>query len=76
MRRIVQYLALGIDTLQAVRARLAEVMASKADPAATNMMLGGPYYPINLIVGGTLPGIEQLLPRKEEKKEGSTSMAQ
>ncbi|MFP3210839.1 MAG: SPFH domain-containing protein [Thermocladium sp.] len=76
MRRIVQYLALGIDTLQAVRARLAEVMASKADPAATNMMLGVPYYPINLIVGGTLPGIEQLMPRKEEKKEGSTSSAQ
>ena len=64
MRRIIQFTAIGLDPTTAIRARLAEIMAQRSDPAATNMMLGVPYYPINLVIGGTslLPQVQQITP--------------
>ncbi|ABW02225.1 SPFH domain-containing protein [Caldivirga maquilingensis] len=64
MRRIIQFTAIGLDPTTAIRARLAEIMAQRSDPAATNMMLGVPYYPINLVIGGAgvLPQIQQIPP--------------
>jgi membrane protease subunit (stomatin/prohibitin family) len=80
MRRIIQFTAIGLDPTTAIRARLAEVMAQRSDPAATNMMLGVPYYPINLVIGGAgvIPSIQQVPPiqkpevkpeRKREERE-------
>jgi membrane protease subunit (stomatin/prohibitin family) len=80
MRRIIQFTAIGLDPTTAIRARLAEVMAQRSDPAATNMMLGVPYYPINLVIGGAgvIPPIQQVPPiqkpevkpeRKREERE-------
>jgi len=80
MRRIIQFTAIGLDPTTAIRARLAEVMAQRSDPAATNMMLGVPYYPINLVIGGAgvIPSIQQVPPiqkpevkpeRKREEQE-------
>ena len=75
MRRIIQFTAIGLDPVTAIRARLAEIMAQRSDPAATNMMLGVPYYPINLVIGGTslLPQIQQFTPGvkpSEKPREG------
>jgi membrane protease subunit (stomatin/prohibitin family) len=83
MRRVIQFSALGLDLNTAIRARLAEIMAQRSDPAATNMMLGVPYYPINLLVGGagwlptTQVPVTQLAPptqkpetKPEERREG------
>ena len=58
LRRIIQLNGLGVDTQEALRSRLAEIMANRSDPAATNMLLGVPYYPMNIMLGGSgLPDI-------------------
>ncbi|BBD73719.1 hypothetical protein HS1genome_2108 [Sulfodiicoccus acidiphilus] len=59
MRRVIQLNGIGVDTNTALRARLAEIMAQRSDPAATNMFLGVPYYPVNILMGGG--GIGQLM---------------
>lgn len=66
LRRIVQLNGLGLDINTAVRARLAELMALRSDPAATNMLLGVPYYPVNLLVGGQDLG--QLLKQQQAQQ--------
>ena len=53
LRRIIQLNGLGLDTQTALRSRLAEIMANRSDPAATNMLLGVPYYPTNILLSGT-----------------------
>lgn len=53
LRRIIQLNGLGISTQEALRSRLSEIMAGRSDPAATNMLLGVPYYPTNIILGNT-----------------------
>ncbi|MGC8570244.1 SPFH domain-containing protein [Caldivirga sp.] len=77
MRRIIQFTAIGLDPVTAIRARLAEIMAQRSDPAATNMMLGVPYYPINLVIGGTgvIPTTQFTPPmaKPERKREEGSS---
>lgn len=53
LRRVIQLNGLGMDTQSALRSRLAEIMAGRSDPAATNMFLGVPYYPTNILLSGT-----------------------
>ena len=53
LRRVIQLNGLGLDTQTAIRSRLAEIMASRSDPAATNMLLGVPYYPTNILLSGS-----------------------
>ena len=56
LRRVIQLNGLGLDTKSALRSRLAEIMSQRSDPAATNMLLGVPFYPVNVLLGGnTLP---------------------
>jgi membrane protease subunit (stomatin/prohibitin family) len=75
MRRIIQFSGIGVDINLALRARLAEIMAQRSDPAATNMFLGVPYYPINLLMGGA-GGLGQMMqqlsqpPSQQERKKG------
>lgn len=77
LRRVVQFSGIGLDTNTAVRARLAEIMAQRTDPAATNMYLGVPYYPVNILLGGTNP-MQILQPQSQpittpgESKSAST----
>jgi len=52
MRRVIQLNGIGLDLQTALRARLAEIMALRSDPAATNMFLGIPFYPINVLPFG------------------------
>jgi membrane protease subunit (stomatin/prohibitin family) len=68
LRRVVQLNGLGIDTNTAVRARLSEIMALRSDPAATNMLLGVPYYPVNILLGGG--GLAQMV----QQTQGASSM--
>ena len=63
LRRVIQLNGLGLDINTAVRARLSELMALRSDPAATNMLLGVPYYPMNIIMGGG--GLAQMLPQTQ-----------
>jgi membrane protease subunit (stomatin/prohibitin family) len=63
LRRVVQLNGLGIDTNSAVRARLSEIMALRSDPAATNMLLGVPYYPVNILLGGG--GLAQMVQQSQ-----------
>ena len=53
LRRVIQLNGLGLDTQTAIRSRLAEIMAGRSDPAATNMLLGVPYYPTNILLSGS-----------------------
>ena len=53
LRRVIQLNGLGLDTQTAIRCRLAEIMAHQSDPAATNMLLGVPYYPTNILLSGS-----------------------
>lgn len=53
LRRVIQLNGLGLDTQTAIRSRLAEIMAHQSDPAATNMLLGVPYYPTNILLSGS-----------------------
>jgi membrane protease subunit (stomatin/prohibitin family) len=74
LRRVVQLNGLGLDINTAVRARLSELMALRSDPAATNMLLGVPYYPMNIIMGGG--GLGQLLPQTQLIPASPTPQAQ
>jgi len=74
LRRVIQLNGLGLDINTAVRARLSELMALRSDPAATNMLLGVPYYPMNIIMGGGTLG--QLLPQTQLIPPSPTQQAQ
>ena len=79
LRRIIQLNGLGLDTQVALRSRLSEIMAQRSDPAATNMLLGVPFYPVNVLLGGnTLPDVIKQSPSTTEtpppeRKRGSGS---
>ncbi|WP_054853725.1 SPFH domain-containing protein [Vulcanisaeta distributa] len=81
MRRVVQFMALGLDVNTAIRARLAEIMAQRSDPAATNMMLGGvPYYPIYILPTAGMPsGLPQLMvpptQQRQQSQQGGSSQS-
>ncbi len=74
LRRVIQLNGLGIDITTAVRARLSELMALRSDPAATNMLLGVPYYPMNILLGGG--GLSQLLPQAAQPQAPSQRQTQ
>lgn len=80
MRRVVQFMALGLDVNTAIRARLAEIMAQRSDPAATNMMLGVPYYPIYILPTAGMPGgLPQLMvpptQQRQQPQQGGSSQS-
>ncbi|WP_252900436.1 SPFH domain-containing protein [Vulcanisaeta sp. JCM 14467] len=80
MRRVVQFMALGLDVNTAIRARLAEIMAQRSDPAATNMMLGVPYYPIYILPTAGMPsGLQQLIvpptQQRQQQQQGGSSQS-
>lgn len=68
LRRIIQLNGIGINTQEALRSRLAEIMATRSDPAATNMLLGVPYYPTNIILSGNNP-LERVNPPPQVTKK-------
>lgn len=69
MKRIVQFTGMGIDINLAIRARLAELMSLKSDPAATNMFLGIPYYNMYILPMGQVFNPAEIKKDAEEKKE-------
>ena len=79
LRRVIQLNSLGLDLKDSLRSRYAEIMASRSDPAATNMFLGVPYYPTKILLSGTNlvdnnehqpPRIEQATPTPAPTKTG------
>ena len=76
LRRVIQLNGLGLDIQSAIRSRLAEIMVLRSDPAATNMFLGVPFYPVNVLLGGnTLPevtGQNQLLKEVSHREREKT----
>jgi membrane protease subunit (stomatin/prohibitin family) len=76
MKRIVQYTGMGIDINTAIRARLAELMSMNSDPAATNMLLGKPYFNMYILPMGQAMNSEDISKVYEQQASNNRNDAQ
>ncbi len=76
MKRIVQFTGMGIDINTAIRARLAELMSMNSDPAATNMLLGKPYFNMYILPMGQSFNPESVSNVYEKEESSSNKEAQ